>query len=232
MTLLSVCQSVAPYIGIATPDAIVSSTTREHKELLEIAKEMAARIAKGYDWQALSVIETLTGDGSSESFSMPTDYDRMLVDTHIWSSSIATAFKHISDLDEWLGLDVQAFDHIINAWTIYGGQLHLKPALVSGTTAKYFYQSSNIVAQASGIDFIEEFGADTDTFRLDERLLKLGIIWRWKESKGQDYAEPMVDYEELKSRLILKDKGSNKITIGSRRLPSGVTIAYPQSITP
>jgi hypothetical protein len=26
--------------------------------------------------------------------------------------------------------------------------------------------------------------SDADTFRLDERLLKLGMIWAWKQLKG------------------------------------------------
>lgn len=229
MTLLSTCQSVAPYIGIAEPDAIVTSSKREHKELLEFAREMAARIAKGHDWQVLSVIGTITGDGTKEGFDMPDDYDRMLVKSEVWSSSLQTPLSHILDLDEWLGLDIQSFDFVVNAWTLYGGQMQLKPALATGVTAKYFYQSSSIVRQGSS-DLIEEFAADTDTFRLNERLLKLGIIWRWKEAKGQDYAEPMEDYEELKERLIAKDKGSRMITVGRSRRASGASTAYPQSV--
>ena len=36
--------------------------------------------------------------------------------------------------------------------------------------------------------------ADGDTFRLDERLLKLGMICHWKTNKGSPYAEDMGTY--------------------------------------
>jgi hypothetical protein len=230
MTILSVCQNAAKYIGIDVPSGVFASTQRELVELAEIAQEMAGRIVDGHDWQLLSRVATITGDGSTETFDLPSDYSRMLKEAHVWSSSLETALSHIQSLDEWLELDVQSFDFVINAWTIYGGQMHIKPALASAVTAKYFYQSNLIVQPSSGSNKAA-FTADDDTFRLSERLLTLGIVWRWKESKGQPYQEPMQDYEELKSRLVLSDKGSKKIAIGRPRIPSDVSIAYPVSIT-
>lgn len=230
MTILSVCQSASKIIGLAVPDAVMASTAREMVELSNIAQEMADRIASGHDWQPLSRIATVTGDGSTEAFDLPSDYDRMLLKAKVWSSSLETALSHILDLDQWLALDVQSFDFVVNAWTIYGGQIHIKPALASGVTAKFFYQSNLVVSPNAG-ENKTTFTADTDTFRLDERLLTLGIIWRWKEAKGQDYAEPMADYEEAKERLVLRDRGSKMLRIGPVRMPSDVRIAYPVNVT-
>jgi hypothetical protein len=231
MTILSVIKEVAKVCGISVPDAVYASADREHVELVSIAQEMAERIANGHDWQRLSKVATITGDGSTETFGLPSDYDRMLVKSQVWSSSLQTALSPISDLDKWLEIDIKSFDFVVNAWTVYGGQMHVKPALGTGVTAKYFYQSNLIVDPAAGAD-TTTFTADTDSFILDERLLKLGIIWRWKEQKGQPYDEWMADYEELKERLVLRDKGSRMIRVGSVRMPSDVTIAYPQTIIP
>ncbi len=231
MTILSVIKDVAKVCGISVPDAVFSSTDREHVELASLAQEMAERIASGYDWQKLSKITTITGDGSTEEFGLPSDYDRMLVKSQVWSSSLETALSPITDLDKWLEIEIKSFDFVVNAWTIYGGQMHIKPALGAGVTAKYFYQSNLIVDPAAGAD-TTAFTADTDSFILDERLLKLGIIWRWKEQKGQPYDEWMADYEELKERLVVRDRGSRMIRVGSVRMPSDVTIAYPQTIIP
>lgn len=231
MTILSVAKDASKVIGIDEPDVLLSSTERQYVELLMIAQEMAERIARGHEWQKFSRIHTLTGDGTTEDFSLPDDYDRMLVKSQVWSSSLETPLSPISDLDKWLGLEVQSFDFVVNAWTIYGGLMHIKPALATSVTAKFFYQSNLIVAPASGANKAT-FTADTDTFRLDEQLLKLGIIWRWKESKGQAYAEWMQDYEELKERLVTRDKGSRMIRVGQMRMPADVTLAYPQAIDP
>lgn len=231
MTILSVAQDVSRVIGIDEPDVLLSSTDRQYVELRMIMQEMAERIARGHEWQKFSRIHTLSGDGTTEDFSLPSDYDRMLVKSQVWSSSLETPLSPITDLDKWLGLDVQSFDFVVNAWTIYGGLMHIKPALASGVSAKFFYQSNLIVAPASG-DNKATFTADTDTFRLDEQLLKLATIWRWKEAKGQAYAEWMQDYEELKERLVTRDKGSRMVRVGRVRMPADVTMAYPQVIDP
>jgi hypothetical protein len=231
MTVLSVAKEVSKVIGLTQPDVLTSSTDRQYVELLSIIQEMATRIARGYEWQKLSRIHTLTGDGTTEDWDLPSDYDRMLVKSQIWSSSLETPLSPISSLDKWLGMDVQSFDFVVNAWIIYGGQMHIKPALASAVTAKFFYQSNLIVAPNAGSNKAV-FDADTDTFRLDEQMLKLGSIWRWKEQKGQAYAEWMEDYEELKERLIVRDKGSRLLRVGGVRMPADVTMAYPQAIEP
>lgn len=230
MTVLSVAKDVCKVIGLAEPDALVSSTSREYVELAETMQEMADRIAEGHEWQVLSRIATITGDGTEEDHDLPTDYDRMLVKSQVWSSSLETPLSPISDLDEWLGMDVQSFDFVINAWTIYGGQMHIKPALASGVTAKYYYQSNLIFQPTSGANKAA-FSSDDDTFRLDEGLWKLGVIYQWRMNKGQPYAENMADYEERKARLVTRDKGSRMIRIGRVRFPGDAKVAYPQSIT-
>lgn len=231
MTILSVVQEVCPVIGLSVPVALFTSTDGDLIQLRNVANEMAQRIAATHDWQLLKRINTHTGDGSTEDFDLPGDYDRMTKDSQVWSSSLETPLSHIPSTNEWLGLDVQSFDFVINAWTIYGGQIHIKPALASAVTAKYFYQSNLLVSPASGADKAL-FTADDDTYRLSERVLKLGIIWEWCEQKGMPYPEKMETYEDARAKAAGNDKGATVIAVGRPRLSRGVTVAYPQSITP
>lgn len=229
MTILSVCQDACKVIAIdPVPDAVVSSTDRQMVELLHVANEMANRISKGHDWQKFATIHTLDGDGTTEDFELPSDYDRMLIKSQVWSSSLETPLSPITDLDYWLGLDVQDFDFVVNAWTIYGGQMHIKPALSSGVTAKFFYQSNKIVTNAGNTK--ATFTADDDEFRLNEELLKLGMIWQWRANKGLPYSEDMRNYERALEREVVRDKGSRMIRVGKVRMPRDVRQAYPQAI--
>jgi len=197
----------------------------------EICNDIAQGVAEAYDWQLFNTLGTHTGDGSKEDFDLPSDYSRMLKKAQVWSSSLETPLTPISDVDKWLGIDIQSFDFVVNAWIIFGGQKHIKPALANTVTAKYYYQSNLIVTPDAGANQTE-FTADTDTFRLSERLLKLGIIFRWREIKGLDYAESMDRFEDLKSKLMSADKGSRMIRLGVVRMPSDVKQAYPQNIIP
>lgn len=229
MTILSVIQSVCPVIGLDVPSAVVSSSDREHVELKALAQEMAERIAKAHEWQKLNTLATYTGDASTEDFSLPTDFDRMLKKAQVWGSSTRAPFTPISDRDQWLGLTVQATSLVLNSWIIYGGQIHIKPAMASAATAKHWYQSNLIIAPNSGANKAT-ITADDDTFRLSERLLKLGMIWQWKANKGLAYAQDMDTYEDMLEKLASDDKGSRVIRVGRVRMPSDVTAAYPWTL--
>ncbi|MCP5087446.1 MAG: hypothetical protein GY952_11665 [Rhodobacteraceae bacterium] len=231
MTILSTIQGVSKVIGLDVPSAVFSSTTREHVELAELANDMGAEIIDAYDWQALKGIDTHTGDASTEDFDLPADYKRMLKKAQVWSSSLETPLTPITDTDAWLGLDVQSFDFVINAWTIYADQMHIKPALASAVTAKYYYMSNLYALDTDGTTTQAAFDTDTDTFRLDERLLKLGMIFQWRKNKGLPYEGDEEKYETMKERLIAADKGSRLLRVGKIRFPKDVTVAYPQSIT-
>lgn len=230
MTILSVVQEAAVRLGLAVPSVLYSGTTDELVELQKFVNEVAKDIASGHDWQELKGIATITGDGSTTAWSLPTDYDRQIKDAKLHSSAWATPLKHQMSADEWLHDEVQSFDTVVNRWIIYGGQIHVKPALASAATAKYFYVSNKIVDDNGGTPKTD-FDADTDTFRLDERLLKLGLIWYWKAAKGQAYAEDMATFEAYKQRLISNDAGSKKITVGRVRMPDDAEYAYPTSVT-
>lgn len=231
MSLLTVFQQACTSgIALEKPSAVYGSTTREHVELANIANEMAAMIAASHEWQILNKIAVITGDGTTEDFALPADFDRMLDKSQLWSTSLETPLSPISDRDQWLELDIKSFDFVINAWIIYAGEIHIKPALSTGVQVKYFYQSN--LWGLNGSTPISEFTADTNTFRIDERLLKLGIIWKWREMKGLPYAEDLATYERLLAKLAMRDKGSRIIRLGKAVLPRDTTVAYPQSIVP
>lgn len=231
MSLLTVFQQACTSgIALEKPSAVYGSTTREHVELANIANEMAAMIAASHEWQILNKIAVITGDGATEDFALPADFDRMLDKSQLWSTSLETPLSPISDRDDWLELDIKTFDFVINAWIIYAGEIHIKPALSTGVQVKYFYQSN--LWGLNGATPISEFTADTNTFRIDERLLKLGIIWKWREMKGLPYAEDLATYERLLAKLAMRDKGSRIIRLGKAVLPRDTTVAYPQSIVP
>lgn len=229
MTVLSAIQDACAVIGIDQPDAVFSATAREFYEIRALANEMAERIRAAHDWQVLQRRHTLTGDGSTEDFALPADYDRMLKDTKLWSSRIETPLTHITSRDRWLELDIRSYEFVIGVWILYGGELHIKPAMVTGETAQFFYVSQNIVADSSGTPKVA-FTADSDVLRVDERLLSLGMIWQWRANKGLPYAEDMANYEALLAKRIADDKGARVLTVGRRRMTKGVAVSYPQAI--
>jgi hypothetical protein len=231
MTILAVFEQLCPVIGLAVPTTVYGSTDREHVELQALANEMAVRIAKAHDWTLLRTLKTYTGDATTTQHALPTDYMRMLKKAQVWSSELTTPLTHIVDTDYWLELDVRGISLGVNRWTILGGNMEIKPALDTAVTAKWYYISNLIVDPATG-DNKALFTIDTDTFRLNERTLRLGCLWQWRANKGLPYGEDMANYEDALAQDIAQDQGSRLIRIGRVRMPTDARVAFHGNITP
>jgi len=231
MTILTAIQNACAIIPLNRPDAIFASQEREHFELQVLANMAADHIAKDYEWQKLKSVATINGDGTTEDFSFPADYDRMLKKAELRTSRHIAALTHITSSDRWLDMTIRQFNLVAGAWTIHGDQIHIKPAPANGEEVKYFYMSSKWALDNNG-SAKAAFTADNDTFRLSEKLLELCVIWKWRANKGLAYAEDLGNYEDAKEKLITADKGSRILTIGRGRLPSDAQIAYPEAIVP
>lgn len=229
MTALQIIQEACKYVGLAVPTAVFASTQREHVELCSYLNEMARSIAfDGRDWTALIATATITGDARAitAGYDLPSNYKRMLKKASLWPSWTPFAvLTHYPDFDEWLGLQVQSFSPVIGGWTKAGSQLFFNPVVTAGRTIKFGYIKNAIV---TGPD-TTQFTADGDLFALNDRVLKLGLQYYWKKQKGQLYAEDMADFEAALDVEAGNDKGSNILTVGTRRLPMGVGMAYPGS---
>ena len=84
------------------------------------------------------------------------------------------------------------------------------------STATFVYLDKNCVVLASG-GFGDRFMADGDSFRLDERLLKLGMTYQWKAHKGSPYSEDMGTYSDA-MQIALRFDNPSPILID--RLPA------------
>lgn len=234
MTILSVVQQAAPRIGIAVPSVLFSDTSRTAVELQEAVNEAAKAMCDDFDWQQTKSIYTITGDGATTSFSLPPDYRRMPKATNFWpSEEPTTPIRFFLDLDDWLAEDVRAVTEITRRAIIYGNQLHIKPAVGNAATVKFPYVGNlTVIAPAGTVATKTEFTDDADTFLLDERALKLSLIWRWKAAKGRPYAQDKDEYDAVIDTLAGNSKGPRVLRIGRRRVFRDAIPSYPYNITP
>lgn len=176
----------------------------------ELLSEAALDIAQAHDWNDLSSLCTLTTDGNTADFLLPADYGRMLVKADVHSSIWSVNYLACQDKDEWIQLQRFMPSTVPGYWIIYSGQMHLLPTPRENENPCFWYISKNLVRAADGT-LKSDFTADEDTFILDEQLLLLCLIWRWKQAEGLDYQEDMRNYEIRLSQLAAKDHGSKPI---------------------
>jgi hypothetical protein len=209
MTLLTVVRDVCAAVGVALPASVFGglNTNRTMQEMVALANEMAQRIAYDTrDWSALKAVQVYTGDALQTEFPLPANYKRMLLTSNVWSSlNSQVPMTFVPDPDDWLRRRLgNTRDSGIGEWMLLGGNLVVRPTMGVGTTATFIYLDRNCVALASG-GFGDSFLADGDRFRLDERLLKLGMVWQWMANKGSPYAEPMGTYSDALANAMGHD---------------------------
>ncbi len=227
MTALSSMQSAAVRLIGRKPSTFFSSQQTFEVEIVDLLNDVADDIAKSHDWQALTKIHTITGDGTAETFPLPTDYDRMLIESDIFDpDNWAWGYTHYTDLNLWLRDKAQGFVLTPGAWIMLGGEFNFFPAPPAAAQAEFPY-ISNQYALSTAAAPQSAFLNDTDTFVLPEKLLTLGLIWRYRAQKGMGYAEDMQNYEYALSQAQARDGGSRVIRSRSRRFWGNTRMAYP-----
>jgi hypothetical protein len=234
MSLLTAVSDVCAVVGVHKPTTVFGNINSDRTmfEMVEVANEAAGEIAVDHrDWTALVKIATLLGNGIDEGFPLPPDYRRMLVTSDLWlSSNTSVPARFISDTNEWLVRRNGNTYSSWGEWTIYGGLIHIQPILGLGVSASFIYLDRNFVENRSPTGALsglsERFTSDFDTFRLDERLLKLGMIYKWKALKGSPYAEDLGTFSNAMATAAGSDKPS-PIIVGRTPISANTRYAYP-----
>jgi hypothetical protein len=176
-------------------------------------------------------------EGGSSAFSLPANFKRMLLTSNVWrSSSTQYPMTFVPDTDEWIRRRVGSESSAFGEWALIGGQMHIWPIMhgpvpavpgvslaVPAESAYYGYLDKNCIALSGG-GFGDQFQNDLDTFALDERILKLGMIWQWKAQKGSAYAEDLGTYSD--ALAVASGHDSPAPIIIGRRVSSWQQDAY------
>lgn len=228
MSLVTACSKAALRLRGRKIMSVFSTTDQFAMELNDLANETARAISDEHDWQALTKLHTLNGTGAATSFALPADYGRMLKKGEVRSPNWQTArFVQARDLDAWMAFEAMAIAGTPGRWIIVGGEMKILPAMPVGQSAQYYYISRNITKSGK-----PEFDTDGDEFVLDERLITLGVIWRWRAQKRLEYAEDLRNFEIAQARAIASDRAQRPLVIGPQRISGDVDLAFPGTIIP
>ena len=229
MTVLSAAQSALIRLVGRKPNTVFSSTEQTVVEIADLVTEVATDIMKSHDWQALTRFHTINGDGVTTSFDKPSDYDRMALAQGITDSqSWFWGYSQAPDLNTWPQMQNGYYLGAASPgwWLLIGDQFQFQPAPNDGAVATFPYISRNFAR--SGTEVAQDhFDKDDDTFVLDDRLLTLGLIWRWRAQKRLEYSEDLQTYEIALSQAQARDGGSRVIRHNGSRLPAGAVHAWP-----
>ena len=106
-------------------------------------------------------------------------------------------------------------------YKIEQGKIFIDPAPTSADTAAFSYKTTSW-CETNGGTGQDKWAADNDKGRLNEELMTLGVIWRWRKRKGLEYAEDFNIYETQVIDAMARDGGNPRLALNGgirHRLP-------------
>jgi len=208
MTLLTIMQDACNEIGIAEPATVIGNTNVQIKQLLALSnregQSLAARPNNG--WEALrfeTTFTTLAAESQGAIETMASGY-RYIVNRTIWNRTKRVPVIGPIDSEDWQMLKASPAAGPFDQYKLQQGEILFNPVPAAGETCAFEYVTKQW-CESSGGTGREKWAADSDVGRLNESLLTLGLIWRWKKAKVLDYAEDFAEYERQVTDALCRD---------------------------
>ncbi len=220
MSLLSVIANVTGRLSLPKPSVVAVSSDRQVVQLMALANEEGASLARRHPWQALVEEQSFaTVAAPAQTAALPADFDRF-VPNSVFNRSTRRAMTGPVTPRQWQWIQAQpAYASAYLAFRERTGQFLITPTPPAGQTIAYEYLSRNW-CRSSGGAAQAAYGADDDVALLDESLIGLGVRWRFLRAKGLDYAEEMASYERELEQAMARDGGATALMIAPRRSAS------------
>lgn len=209
-TCLQIIQSVCKRIGINSPNAAITSTDNQIIQLVELCNEEGQELAERYPWQALQREHTFVTAATELQETLPANLNYIVNDT-IWNRTLRRPVYGPRSQQDWQQQKAMQLNGPFNSFRIMTGQIYFYPVPAAGQNCYYEYITNSWVSTAGGIN--PYWTADSDTPLLDDNLITLGTIWRWKAAKGLDYAEDFRKYEAKIADKMGRDGGKDVLNM-------------------
>jgi hypothetical protein len=234
MSLLTAIQDAMLLCGLTKPLAVITSTDNAVQQFVAFAQQEVDETFTGNNWRNSRIDMQITGDGTSTLWPLPTDFERMLPGQALWSHKYPSIPLQgpIGEAD-YLALKALPVMPVRPVWRLIGGILEIWPALSSGEIVNGVYFSTNPIASADGLTRYLRWTNDTDFAMFPETILRSGIIWRWKKSKGLDYAEDFRTWQMELEKKAGHEAGAkivrmtNTYNMGAHQWPGVVSVISP-----
>lgn len=211
MTLLTAVNGAQRRLSVPVTSTIIADGQETQNLLYQLANEEAAEMLERdeYDFPQLRRTKSFTASlASLQSSGKPSDFQRAIPETFWNLSQDKKVYGPLND-KEWAlanGLAVTSATWQ-NVMFRYDG-LHIFPVPTVADTIAYDYIINTPVQATGGGAYKTEFTVDSDVYLLGDRVLRLGIVWRYKRDKGRDYAEDLKDYELALAATFRAQRGA------------------------
>jgi hypothetical protein len=206
LTCLQIAQSVCRRIGLNPPTAIVTSQDSTMQQVLEMMNEEGQALAE-MPWQSLQTEASFTTVAAQTQGTISTiapGFNYIVNDT-IWNRTLRRPVYGPKSEQDWQQAKAMNINGPFNSFRIAGDLLIFNPIPVAGQSCYFEFISTNWLNTGSTTAAV--WTTDADTPRVDDQLIVLGAIWRWKAAKGLSFEADFDKYEKRRMDRLNRDGG-------------------------
>ncbi len=215
MTFLSIVQSASTKIGVPKPVTVIDNSDPQVETLLTFANEEGEELTRAGLWEALIKETTFTAVAASEQTgALPSDIAAFVNDSIYNRSSRRKVFGPIS-AQQWQREQATAIaSGIHDFFRVRNGEILMTPDPAGGDTRAIEYLST-VWVDTDGDDVGDAavWAADDDTSLLEERLISLGIVWRFLQKSGLPFDVPYKIYRTEVDKALGRKGGDPPLNL-------------------
>lgn len=229
MTCLSTLQTVCNRVGLNSPTYVIGNTDPQIQQLLALLNEEGEDLAQRTAWQSLTHEASFTTVATEIQGAVSTIAPglKYIINDTIWNRDLRRPVYGPLAAQRWQQLKAMAMQGPFNQFRVRGDDILFIPTPSAGQSCYFEYVSKYWLTDTSGTTSRSAFASDDDVSVLDESLLILGTIWRWKAMKGFDFTIDQEKYEERVMNAIARDGSKDWLNLADNRFDILPAILVP-----
>lgn len=230
MTLKTLCENILGETGWPVPSTFAANTDATARQIVALANTELRALSERFKWPHLRTEYEFNTVVDQATYAWPDDFGALAWET-VFDTEQYYRIRGSVPLAQWQrwqhGLEGQLSHHrFLQGYSSAGAaQITFAPAPSSVRAFTAFYYSNEY---ARGDDGASKAGysADTDTSKVPERLIELGVKWRFRRVKGLDFSAELAEYNADVPAQFAKYVAQGDIPIGGRPVENELTDGY------
>lgn len=218
MSMLTVVNDAQRRMNLTASSSVAGSSDETAVQMLALLNQAGEELAEAYPWQVLVKEATFTTVATESQGAISTIAPGFfyILNNTIWNRSLRRPVFGALSPNEWQLLKASSVTGPFQQYRIRGDTLRFIPAPPADQACAFEYVSKNWCTTADGVTEKSAFTLDTDVALLDERLLALSLVWRFKQAKGLDFTAELAMYESRLNNEMARDGGKPVLDLGGK----------------
>jgi hypothetical protein len=238
MNCLQIIQQACLTLGFSEPYTVTNTKDNTAGRLLGLLNRAVQDILREYQWQKMVKFCIFPADRQSQSYNPNLKgYNldiiakgfKSFMTSYIYDETKKREINSVT-YDSFIKEKMRGSGDLKHSFILQNNHIIFMPELSEDTTISFFYKSCAPVYNFDSMENLitkEYFENDTDLCEINSELLLLGLIYKYKNELGFDYAESFRDY--MNCLEIEKSADGNERNIKENNFISQVRANIPDT---